>query len=409
MVGDVWRVEGLDDTLDHVRWRCVATGLQHALGLVVADGFPHVLGRDQITRLRDLNGDGEIDFYECVNNSYITSTAGHDFICGLQRDSAGNFYTSSGRQGLLRIEPDGKKVEVLATGFRNADGLGLLPDGVLTVPCSEGEWTPASMVCEVKPGGHYGYGGPKNGQTPDLPLVYLPRGLDNSSGSQVFVAGDRWGPLQGRLIHFSSGAGSMFMLLREKIGEQPQGAVVPLPGEFLSGAHRGRFNPKDGQLYVSGMGGWGTYTVADGSFQRVRYTGDPVQLPTAFHVHQNGVRVTFTRPLDRDRVEKTTNFLAQAWNYRYGANYGSPELSPSHPGLAGHDVWPIRSVHLLSDGKTLFLEIPGIQPVNQLHLRLKIDAGLATICSSQRIRSANRSPTFPAIGRSTKSSPRIRC
>ena len=73
---------------------------------------------------------------------------------------------------------------------------------------------------------------------------------------------------------------------------------MPLNDEFLSGAHRGRFNPKDGQLYVSGMGGWGTYTPHDASFQRVRYTGDPVQLPVAFHAHQNGVLLTFTRPLD---------------------------------------------------------------------------------------------------------------
>ena len=376
--GDVWRVEGLDQTLDHVKWRCVATGLHQALGLVVADGLPHVLGRDQITRLHDLNGDGEFDFYECVSNSYVTSTAGHDFICGLERDSHGDFYTSSGRQGLLRISGDGRKTEVLATGFRNADGLGLLPDGTLTVPCSEGEWTPSSMICEVKPGagGYYGYGGPKNGQAPDLPLVYLPRGLDNSSGGQTVVSGERWGPLQGQLLHFSNGAGALFMILRETIDGQAQGAVVPLPGEFLSGSHRGRFNPKDGQLYVSGADGWGSYVVADGSFQRVRYTGDPVQLPIAFHVHQNGIRVTFSSPLDRSQVEKTSNFLAQAWNYRYGANYGSPELSPSHPGLPGHDVWPIRSAHLLVDGKTLFLEIPRIQPVNQLHLRFKIDAGL---------------------------------
>ena len=28
----------------------------------------YVLGRDQITRLHDLNGDGEIDFYENFNN-----------------------------------------------------------------------------------------------------------------------------------------------------------------------------------------------------------------------------------------------------------------------------------------------------------------------------------------------------
>lgn len=376
MQGDVWRVEGLDDSLERVRWRRVAEGLHQALGLVVVDGDPHVLGRDQITRLRDLDDDGEFDFYECVNNAQITSVAGHDFICGLERDARGDFYAVSGRQGLLRIGGDGRKAEVVATGFRNADGLAILPEGTFSVPCSEGEWTPASMICEVKPGGYYGYGGPKNGRPPDLPLVYLPRGIDNSSGGQTVVTSDRWGPLQGRLLHFSHGAGALFLVLRENVDGQPQGAVAPIPGEFLSGAHRGRFNPKDGQLYVSGMGGWGTYTVADGSFQRVRYTGDPVRLPIEFHVHQNGLRLSFALRLDRTRAENRANYLVQAWNYRYGPNYGSPEFSPGHPGVPGHDVWPIRSVHLLKDGKTVFLEIPKIQPVNQIHLRFKLDDGI---------------------------------
>src|SRR5262249_8402569 len=149
------------------------------------------------------------------------------------------------------------KVDVLATGFRNPDGLGLYPDGALTVPCSEGEWTPASMLCLVKPGNKnappfFGYGGPKNGQPPALPFVYLPRGVDNSSGGQMLVTGDRWGPLKDKMIHLSYGAAAHFLLLRDEVDGQPQGAVVPLPGEFLSGVHRGRFNPRDGQLYVSG-------------------------------------------------------------------------------------------------------------------------------------------------------------
>ena len=73
--GDVWRVEGLDEKLENVRWSRFATGLHQALGLVVADGKVYVLGRDQITRLHDLNGDGEADFYECFSNAYPTSTA----------------------------------------------------------------------------------------------------------------------------------------------------------------------------------------------------------------------------------------------------------------------------------------------------------------------------------------------
>jgi azurin len=390
MQGDVWRVDGLDDKLDNVRWRRIAAGLQQALGLVVADKQAYVLGRNQITRLHDYNGDGETDFYECFSNAYATSPAGHNFICGLQRDKEGNFYTASGNQGLLKISADGKRADVLATGFRNPDGLGILPDGSLTVPASEGEWTPSSMICLVKPPvnrrhesselPHYGYHGPKNKKSPELPLVYLPRGLDNSSGGQVYVDSERWGPMQGQLIHFSYGQGSHFLILRDEIDGQAQGAVVPLVGEFLSGAHRGRFNPKDGQLYVSGMAGWGTYTDADGAFQRVRFVGDDAQspsaqLPRAFRVHENGVQVTFTQPVERSVAEQVSNHFAQAWNYRYSASYGSPEFSPRHPGAKGHDPVRITAAHVAADGRTLFLEIPDIQPVNQLHLRLRVDSG----------------------------------
>jgi putative heme-binding domain-containing protein len=388
MEGDVWRVEGIDDKLENVRWRRIAAGLHQALGLIVADGQVYVLGRNQITRLHDLNGDGETDFYECFSNAYATSPAGHDFICGLQRDAAGNFYTASGPQGLLKISADGKRVSVLATGCRNPDGLGLLADGSLTVPCSEGDWTPASMVCLVKPRDEsaiaagktppfFGFGGPKNGKPPELPLFYLPRGLDNSSGGQVYVSGDRWGPMQGQLIHFSYGQGSHFLVLRDEVDGQAQGAIVPLVGEFLAGAHRGRFNPKDGQLYVSGMAGWGTYTDDDGCFHRVRYTGQPVQLPKAFRVHENGVQVSFTQPVSRGVAEQVASHFAQAWNYRYSASYGSPEFSPRHPGTKGHDPVRIASAHVASDGRTLFLEMPDLQPVNQLHLHLSVDDGPA--------------------------------
>src|SRR5439155_587300 len=145
MEGDVWRVEGLDATLAGVRWRRIAAGLHHALGVVVADGAVYVLGRDQITRLVDVHGAGETDFYE----------------------------------------------------------------------------------------------GPRDGRPPALPLAYLPRGLDHSSGGQVYVLSDKWGPLRGQRIHLSYGAATHFLLLRDEVGGQPQGAVVPLAGDFASGVHRG--------------------------------------------------------------------------------------------------------------------------------------------------------------------------
>jgi putative heme-binding domain-containing protein len=375
MQGDIWKVDGIDDKLAMVRWKKFAAGLHQPLGLKVVEGVVHVLGRDQITRLHDLNNDGEADFHECVSNAYFTSPAGHDFICGLERDAEGNFLTASGPQGILKIKPDGKTLEVLATGFRNPDGLGLASDGAITVPSSEGEWTPTSMISEIRQGGHYGYLGPKNGQTPDLPLVYLPRGVDNSSGAQTAIPDDRWGPLKGLMVHTSFGAGSHFLLLRDHVDGVPQGAVVPMPGDFNSGVHRAKFNPKDGQLYLSGMTGWGTYTPDDGCFQRVRYTGDPVLIPTGFQAYENGVMLSFSGPVDRAFAGSSKEQFAQCWNYRYSSAYGSSEYSSRHPGVAGHDALAIRSSHVMPDCKSLFLEIPDLQPVNQLHLRLRLDSG----------------------------------
>ena len=371
--GDVWRVSGLDAGLQAVRWRRIAAGLNQALGLVVADDVVYVLGGDQLTRLEDTNGDGEIDFYACVTNRFEPS-GGHNFKCGLERDATGNFFTAS-HQGLLRISADGKTIDVLAVGFRNPDGLGLSPDGMLTVPVSEGEWTPASAICEVRqqPGRPPASPVPNfRGIPPALPLVYLPRGLDNSCGGQATVSSDRWGPLGGLMLHFSFGTGSHLLLLRDEMAGQPQGAVVPLVGDFRSGVHRGRFSPIDGQLYVSGMNGWGGYPAEDGCFQRVRYTGGPVQQPVGFRVHRNGVLLRFSAPLDRGVAGDAANHFAQCWNYRYGPAYGSPEFSPSHYGTVGHDPLAIRSATVLADGRSLFLELPDLQPVNTLHLHVAV-------------------------------------
>ncbi len=392
MTGDVWHVVNFQSAAGkqptRAIWRRFASGLHQALGIVVDSDGIFVLGRDQITRLHDLNGDGEADWYEPFSRAFETSVGGHDFICGLERDQAGNFYVASGNQGIVRIDATGQVATVLATGFRNPDGLGIFDNRFATVPCSEGTWTPASMICAVslsdsgsqtfdeRIGGHrppyFGYGGPKHDRAPDLPLVYLPRGLDNSSGAQVEIPHNRWPELAGNMIHTSFGSGRIFLLMVDEVNGQPQGGIVPLGGEFRSGIHRAAFHPTDGHLYVSGMDGWGTYTTDDGCFQRVRWNGRNVPLPCGFHVHEDGVVIEFTRPVDPNIAADPNRHFAQCWNYRYSGAYGSPEFSARHYGIPGHDVLAIKSAKILDDGKRLFLEIPELQPVNQLHLSLQL-------------------------------------
>jgi azurin len=82
--------------------------------------------------------------------------------------------------------------------------------------------------------------------------------------------------------------------------------------------------------------------------------------------------------VDRELASRPDNHFAQCWNYRYSAGYGSPEFSPRHPGARGHDALEITGAHVLGDRRTLFLELPELQPVNQLHLRLRVEP--AALC-----------------------------
>jgi len=374
--GDVWLVSGINDGLQKITWRRFATGLFQPLGLRVREGRIHVLGRDQIAVLHDENGDGEADFYENFCNQIQTSIGGHEYVTSLETDTNGNFYYVDPR-GVHCVSPDGKKVETIAAGFRNPNGMGVSPDGsTITVAPQQGERTPSSVIVEAQPGGWYGYAGPHvTAERPlgyDAPLCWIPHRVDNSSGSQLWVSSERWGPLRDHFLHFSFGRCAEFLVLREVVDGVPQGALAPLPGKFLSGAMRGAFNPRDGQLYVVGSRGWQTSAVRDGCLQRVRYTGTTPLVPLEFHVHTNGLRLIFTTTLDRSAAEDTGSYAVAHWNYRYAAQYGSKDYLPSDPGKEGHEPLEVRSAKLLPDGRGVFLEIPGLRPVMQWELRYSL-------------------------------------
>ncbi len=409
--GDVWIVSGLDDKLQNVTWKRYACGLYHALGLKIVNDKVYVLGRDQITRLHDLNKDGEADFYENFNNDVLITKNFHEFALDLHTDPQGNFYfakagpVNNGGRGfqqilphhgtMMRVSKDGSKLDVVATGFRAPNGMGVGPNGELTTGENEGTWTPRCRINWVKEGGFYGVVDLAQ-KTPlptdyDRPLCWLPKDVDNSGGGQVWVTSDKWGPLKGELLHTAYGTCSLYLVLKEQVNGLMQGGVVKLPLNFESGIMRARFSPKDGQLYLVGMKGWQTSAGKNGCFQRVRYTGKPLNLPRQLHAVKGGLVIEFSEALDKELATDMENYSLAQWNYVWSASYGSPEISAKagntlQPGDKGgtewtkdqmmikqHDTLTIKAVKLSADGKMVFLEVPELQPAMQVHLRYNLE------------------------------------
>lgn len=392
--GDVWVVSGLDAKLSQVTWKRFATGLFHALGVKVLDGQIYALGRDQITRLADLNNDGEADFYENFNNGIEITPNFHEFAFDLQTDSQGSFFFTKGgpvnpggrgwgplsnHHGcVFKVSKDGLTLEPYATGIRAPNGMGVGPNGEITVGDNQGTWVPACYLHWVKPGDFISVADlahKPTAPTEHTPhICYFPMSVDNSSGGQTWVTTDKWGPMKGRLLHLTYGKSGLLGMLIEQVNGVAQGGAFRFPFKFDSGAMRGRFHPLDGQLYVLGLKGWQTDGAKEAAFQRVRYTGEKCTFPEQLHVTDAGIHITFASPLDAATAGDLQNYSIEQYNYRWTKEYGSPDFKVSNPEEKGRDPVDIKAVQLSADRRSVFLQIPGLQPVDQMEIKLNIKA-----------------------------------
>lgn len=399
--GDVWEVTGIDDDLDELRWRRIATGLHDPLGLKVVDGVIHTLGRDGITRLHDLNGDGEIDWFENFNNDVLATRNFHEFAFDLQLDGDGNFYFSKGgpvKPGgrgfdeivphhgtIMQVSKDGSELKVVATGLRAPNGIAVSPDGVLTSGDNEGTWMPKCRLNWFPRHGMFAscvdtsHMDPRPTEYGD-PLCWFPMDVDNSGGGQVWVTSDRWGPLRGRLLHQSYGTCNLYLVLAQHAGDRTQGGVAKFPLSFDSSLMRGRFHEVDGQLYVVGFKGWQTRAVRETAFHRVRYTGKALSIPTGLSVGQRTIDLRFDVELDAELATDPESFVIEIWDYRWTDEYGSAEVKPSEPekkvkyGEKNRDSLAVESAELLPDGKTVRLTVDGLKRVMQMRINYDLES-----------------------------------
>ncbi len=389
--GDVWLVRGLSkldaapaaaSELPTLDWQRIASGLFQPLGLKYVHGKIHLTCRDQLVVLHDLNGDEETDHYQCLNNDHQVTEHFHEFAMGLQTDAEGNFYyAKSARHALpalvphhgtlLKVAPDGGRTEILATGFRAANGVCLNPDGSFIVTDQEGHWNPKNRINRVEPGKFYGnmYGyhdiTDSSDSAMEPPLCWITNAFDRSPAELLWVTSPKWRGLEGRLLNFSYGYGKIFVVPHENLDGRWQGGMVELPlPTFPTGLIRGRFSPFDGQLYTCGMFAWAGSATQPGGLYRVRRTEQPLFVPVELHTTHTGLRLTFSEPLDPASLREEGSWGVKVWGLKRSANYGSEHIDEHRLEVTG--------ATLENDGRTVRLDLDGLQPTWGMEVRYNL-------------------------------------
>ena len=389
--GDVWAVSGLAADTGILAWKRIASGLYQPLGIKVIDGAVHVGCRDRIAILRDLDGDGCTDRYDTFNSDHQVTEHFHEFAMGLEIDALGTvYYAKSARHALpavvphhgtlLAVSKDGATTDILATGFRAANGVCVEPDGTFFVTDQEGHWNPKNRINHVRRGGFYGnmFGYHDVTDSSDAamepPLAWLTNAFDRSPAELVRVPETAWPSLAGRLLELSYGEGRIHLVLPQKVPtHRPhapprlQGGLVALPmPDFPTGIMRGRFHAGDGALYACGLFAWAGNKTAPGGLFRVRHTQLPLHMPTELSAQSDGFSVTFSSPIDRAKASEPQSWRYRTWGLNRSARYGSEHV--------GEQARRITGVDVSSDDRTVTVRIEDFGPTQCYELAWELAA-----------------------------------
>ena len=379
--GDVWMISGLGEGLRTVKWKRFASGLHEPLGICIRGNDLFVFDRNGIWRLRDTDGNGEVDAHELFSNAFAQTAETREFATGIRPAPDGSFIIAKGgQQGsttgkqngtVIRVSPDGREGTVLGWGLR-MPFIGVHPKtGLVTASDQQGNYVPATPLHIIRDQQFYGFISlllPKEKYPAPIadPLTWIPHPINASGVSQVWLSEARMGPLNDALIHLGYYRPEIFLALLNHRAARPQAAVVSLTRDLAFAPLNGAVDPMDGQLYVTGFQIWGTVAKQISGLARLHYTGTPSPLPREIVPMDKGVLIRFDVTLEAKRASDPANYSAERWNYLRTAEYGSPHFKPD--GGKGQEAMTPSSAYLSQDGKSVFIGIPDMKPVMQMRL-----------------------------------------
>lgn len=402
--GEVWVIDGAYGDPSKVKFKKFAEGLQEPLGLLVKDGWIWFVQRGELSRMRDVDGDDQVDEIETICEAWKISGNYHEYNFGPRVAKDGELWITTNkpfggepfgkvdwRGFAVRVKADGT-FEPMACGLRSPAGVQNSPTGEIFYTDNQGEWCGASKLSHIEPGDFHGHphgigscnlpewrwkhpGNPPNGmKMPDvvkrmptfkLPAVWFPYNkMGKSPAGMVWdETGGKFGPFQGQVFVSDQHHASVMRVSLEEVQGHWQGACYPFRSGLQCGTIRVAWGKNDKALFCGQtQRGWGSKGNKPYGIQRIEWTG---KVP--FEVHEmkaakDGFDLVFTRPVDPKTAGDPASYRMESYTYLLHAPYGSPEVDRANPSITKATV--------SDDGKRVHLTVDGLRPgyVHELHL-----------------------------------------
>ncbi len=399
--GDIYLVDRpfADPPVD-LKFTRFASGLHEVLGISAHDGWLYATQRCELSRLKDLDGDGRADRFENVCDLWEISGDYHEYAFGTPPDKDGNIWvvlclTGSFNSNVpfrgwcVRVTPTGEMIPT-CSGIRSPGGIAMNAVGDVFYTDNQGPWNGTCSLKHLKPGSFQGHPGgnrwfeltdalgdrplePTSGsrmmveaaRIPELepPAVYFPykKMGQSASGIACDLTGGKFGPFAGQLFVGDQTFSTVMRVCLEQVAGHYQGACFPFKEGFGSGTLSLRLTEKG--MFVGGTNrGWGSRGNKPFALDRLVWTG---KIP--FEVHEmkakpDGFELRFTQPIDAASAADVTSYSLETYTYIYQASYGSPEVDHTTPA--------IKAARVSADGLGVHLQIEGLQigHVHELHL-----------------------------------------
>ncbi len=389
--GDIYTIKNAWETpAKETVWTPFAQGLHEPIGLSYYDGYLWTAQRCEVTRMKDVTGDGRADVFDSMSSDWGINGDYHEYAFGSRHDKDGNMWlvmclTGSGgaksdfRGWCLRVSKDGKMIPT-TSGIRSPGGIGNNINGDMFYCDNQGLWNGSSCLKHLKVGSFQG--NPSGNIYYDLtdaigkrpadpvsdsrieierkripefvpPAIILTHGKlgKSSSGIEPDSSKGNFGPFAGQLLVLDQGFSNITRCDLEVVNGVYQGAAIPFLSGFGSGSVSVRMSP-DGALFVGGTErGWGSKGPHSFRLERANWTGKlPFEIFT-MRLSKKGWKLTFTKEIDPASVADVTKMLMTSHTYIYKSGYGSPEVDKSEP--------VIQSVTIGQDGKSIDLVVDG--------------------------------------------------